>query len=135
MSSLSDAEVVVRASYEAFRAGDRAAQETFLADDFTFTSPHDDRIDRTAYFERCWPNHARVADFRIERVMPDEAGAFITYLFVTKDGAAFRNTEYLAVRDHQIVSADVYFGAAYRDGRFDANPPAEAASPRVMTEA
>lgn len=120
MSGLSEIETLVRASYEAFCAGDRAAQERFLAKDFTFTSPYDDAIDRAAYFERCWPNHERVADFRIERVCVDGDGdgAFVTYLFTAKDGLAFRNTEHLKVRDRKIVSADVYFGASYSDGRF-----------------
>ena len=118
MSGLSEAEVVARASYEAFKAGDRGAQERFLADDFTFTSPYDDGIDRAAYFQRCWPNHVQVDGFEIERVTSDNDGAFVTYLFTTKRGLSFRNTEYLKVKDGRIVSVEVYFGASYRDGAF-----------------
>jgi ketosteroid isomerase-like protein len=39
---------IVRASFEAFRAQDAAAAERLMADDFVFTSPQDDRIDRAA---------------------------------------------------------------------------------------
>ena len=123
MSGHSEIETLVRASYEAFCAGDRPAQERFLSKDFTFTSPYDDAIERAAYFERCWPNHDKVADFQIERVVVDGDSAFVTYLFVNKDGLSFRNTEYLAVQDHQIVSVDVYFGASYKAGRFVAKAP------------
>ena len=118
MTGLSETETLVRASYEAFRAGDRAAQERFLAESFTFTSPYDDAIGRDRYFERCWPNHTRVAEFEIERCAVDADGAFVTYLFTNKDGSAFRNSEYLRVSDGRIVSADVYFGASYNGGRF-----------------
>ena len=59
-----------------------------------------------------------MAELQIERVAVDEAGAFITYLFTTKTGLSFRNTEYLRVRERQIVSVDVYFGASYEGGRF-----------------
>jgi hypothetical protein len=47
---------IARASYEAYVAKDRAAIEALIAEDFHFTSPLDNRIDRTTYFARCWPN-------------------------------------------------------------------------------
>ena len=46
----------MRACFEAFRDRRRDDAEAVIADDFTFTSPYDDAIDRAAYFERCWPN-------------------------------------------------------------------------------
>jgi len=47
---------VTRASYLAYVSKDRAAIEALIADDFHFTSPLDNRLDRATYFERCWPN-------------------------------------------------------------------------------
>jgi ketosteroid isomerase-like protein len=52
---------LVRKSFEAYRTKDRALIEELLADDFTFSSPDDDRIDRVEYFARCWPNSEREA--------------------------------------------------------------------------
>ena len=52
---------VVHEYFAAFQAQDRATAERLLAQDFTFSSPRDDRIDRAAYFERCWPNAAPAA--------------------------------------------------------------------------
>ena len=43
---------LVRDYFAAFQAGDRPVMEAALTDDFTFTSPYDDAIDRAAYFER-----------------------------------------------------------------------------------
>jgi ketosteroid isomerase-like protein len=115
---IDDNEAIVRAQYEAFRDRRREDSETLLAPDFTFTSPYDDAISRDAFFERCWPNGDRFSDFQIERVTPDESGAFVTYLATTDAGDQFRNTEYLIVSEGQIHSVDVYFGASYRGGEF-----------------
>jgi ketosteroid isomerase-like protein len=120
---IDDNEAIVRAQYEAFRDRRREDSEALLAGDFTFTSPYDDAISRDAFFERCWPNGDRFADFQIERVTPDESGAFVTYAATTHTGEKFRNTEYLTVSDGQIHSVDVYFGASYRAGEFVAKKP------------
>ncbi|QNA83360.1 nuclear transport factor 2 family protein [Sphingomonas sp. So64.6b] len=116
-------ETIVRAQYEAFRDRRRTDSEALLATDFTFTSPYDDAIDRDAFFERCWPGGDHFADFTIERVTVDADGAFVTYFVTTDNGAQFRNTEYLTVRDQQIRSVEVYFGASYKDGKFVAKEP------------
>ena len=56
MARTDDAVGVARAAYEAYVAKDRAAIERLIADDFHFTSPLDNGIDRATYFDRCWPN-------------------------------------------------------------------------------
>jgi ketosteroid isomerase-like protein len=53
---------IIRALFAAYRADDRASVENSFTEDFRFTSPYDDRIDKATYFERCW----RVSDW-IER--------------------------------------------------------------------
>ncbi len=112
----------VRALFAAFLERRRDAAEALIADDFTFTSPYDDVIDRAAYFERCWPNGDRFDDFEIERTAVDADGVFVTYYCTTKDGKSFRNTEYQTVKDGKVASVDVYFGATYCDGEFVAPP-------------
>jgi ketosteroid isomerase-like protein len=108
----------VRALYDAFLKRRREEAEALLAPDFTFTSPYDDAIDRNAYFARCWPNGDRFQSFEIERVAADADGAFVTYHCTTNEGASFRNSEYLTVKDGRVTSVNVYFGATYRDGKF-----------------
>jgi ketosteroid isomerase-like protein len=44
---------LARAGYEAYVTKDRASLERILADDFHFTSPLDNRLDRATYFARC----------------------------------------------------------------------------------
>jgi ketosteroid isomerase-like protein len=115
ISSLQDqltatAVAVVRSSYDAFAAKDRAAMEALLDEDFHFTSPLDNRIDRQTYFTRCWPNSKDIAEFDLIHVVAEEDKVFVTYVARMKDGRRFRNTEIVTVRGHQITDVEVYFG-------------------------
>jgi hypothetical protein len=56
-----DSRAIARAAYEAYVDKDRAAIEALIADDFHFTSPLDNRLDRATYFARCWPNSETIA--------------------------------------------------------------------------
>lgn len=55
---------VVRAYFAAWPAKDRTAVEALVTDDFTFTSPLDNRLTRTTFFARCWPNSNTIAALR-----------------------------------------------------------------------
>lgn len=101
---------VFRQSYRAYAEKDRALIESILADDFHFTSPIDNRLDRDAYLAICWPNSDRLA--RFDEVFACELGdrACIAYEGTSKDGKRFRNCELATVRDGRLVSVEVYFG-------------------------
>jgi ketosteroid isomerase-like protein len=109
---------LIRALFAAYRANDRASVENSFTEDFTFTSPYDDRIDKATYFERCW----RVGDWierqQLEKIFVEGDEAFVTYEVVAKDGKRFRNTEFFRFERDKIRSIDVYFGATYQEGVF-----------------
>ncbi len=113
---------IVRDLYEAYRDRRRADAEKLLGPDFHFTSAYDDRIDRAAFFARCWPNGDHISGFEIERITTDDDGAFVTYFCTAAEGTSFRNTEYLTVAAGNVTSVTVYFGASYRDGVFLSKP-------------
>ncbi len=106
----SDPVSIARASYEAYERKDRSGIEALIADDFHFSSPLDNRLDRKTYFERCWPNSQRIAAFDFIHIVRDGERVFVTYEARNVDGARFRNTELLTIRGHQIVEVEVYFG-------------------------
>ena len=109
---------VIRMCFAAFKAKDRQVMDDLLTENFRFTSPYDDEIDRDAYFERCWPNSERVRDVTVERIVEQDDGAYTTYKVLTKDGREFRNTEFMTFDGGRISHVDVYFGPSYQDGVF-----------------
>lgn len=101
---------IARRGYELFAANDRAAMERLVADDFHFTSPWDNRLDRAAYFARCWRDDNELAGFDFVHLSADGDRVFVTYEGRRKDGRPFRNTEIVTVRDGKLVEVEVYFG-------------------------
>jgi ketosteroid isomerase-like protein len=109
---------VIRMCFAAYKSKDRKVVEDLLTEDFRFTSPYDDEIDKATYFQRCWPNSERFRDVAVERIFEQGDGAFVTYRVVTTDGREFRNTEYMTFDGGRIKHVDVYFGATYKGGVF-----------------
>jgi ketosteroid isomerase-like protein len=109
---------IIRSCFAAFKAKDRKRMEDLLTDDFRFTSPYDDAIDKATYFERCWPNSDLIQAHVLERILEQGSEAFVTYQCLTTEGKEFRNTEFFTFDGDRIRRIDVYFGPAYRNGAF-----------------
>jgi len=101
---------VVRRCYQPYTDSDRAAAEAVIGEDFRFTSPLDNRIDRKTYFARCWPNNEWITGYEFVRLIRDGEQVVATYIGQSGRGKPFRNTEVLTVRDGRIVEVEVYFG-------------------------
>jgi ketosteroid isomerase-like protein len=107
---MSDAIDVARKIYAAYIDKDRPAIEALIADDFHFTSPRDNRLDRAMYFSRCWPGSEMMIDIAFVCMAQTGEQVFVTYDLRMKDGKAFRNTELLTIRSGKLVEAQVFFG-------------------------
>jgi hypothetical protein len=101
---------VARGCLEAYVAKDRAAVESLIADDYRFTSPIDNALDRETYFARCWPNSKLMNRFDYIYQVEDGDRAFIVYEAQTNDGRTFRNSEVHIVRNGKLIATEVYFG-------------------------
>lgn len=102
---------VVRAAFEAYLAQDRDTAGRLIAEDFVFTSPQDDHIDKAAFLERCFPTADRLRSQQIvELAGAGEDGVFILYEYELKTGERHRNTEFITVRDGQLTETQVFFG-------------------------
>jgi ketosteroid isomerase-like protein len=101
---------VARQCYRAYETRDRALLESLLAEDFVFSSPRDDFIDRNTYFERCWPNSDNIRKFTFEFIAEQGSEVAVRYLLELTDGSRFRNMETLRFAGDKISAADVYFG-------------------------
>ena len=109
---------IIRALFSAYKANDRKAVEDALTDDFRFTSPYDDEIDKATYFVRCWRNTDWIERHELEKIFVEGDEAFVTYKCTAKGGKNFRNTEFFVFEGDRIKRIDVYFGATYQDGAF-----------------
>lgn len=115
---------LVRRVFRAYETSDRAEIESLIADDFTFTSPYDDHIDRAAYFERCWPNSGLIERFEVHQITVDGDTCFAMYTGHGRRGNLFHNTERFEIAGGQIRAVEVFFGLPPSTG--PERPPVEA---------
>ncbi len=101
---------LTRDLYDAFAAGDRERVERLLDDDFAFSSPLDVGLDRSGYFERCWPGAGRRQQFEFVRLAEVGDEVVVTYELTHADGRRGCNTEVVGFRGGRIRSVEVYFG-------------------------
>lgn len=100
----------VRTVFRAYVDRNRAAIEQALAEDFHFSSPRDNRIDRETFFARCWPHSENIVDFKFVYLADDGEQVFATLEGRNKKGDRFRDTEIWSFRHGKLVEAEVYFG-------------------------
>jgi ketosteroid isomerase-like protein len=107
---------LARGYYGAYERHDRAFMEISLAPGFTFTSPFDDRIDRDAYFRRCWPDKPLHQKFDFVALMQDGDKVLVAYDATmripnaTHPEARFRNAELMTFENGKLKSVEVFFG-------------------------
>jgi len=102
---------IVRTMFEAYLAKDQRTAVELLADDFVFSSPHDDHIDKTAFMQRCFPTAARlVSQEIIELAAVIDDGVFIMDEYELETGERHRNAEFITVRGGKLVETQVFFG-------------------------
>ena len=103
---------IVQAVFDAYLRQDRETEDRLLAEDFVFTSPQDDHIDKATFFERCFPTADRFTTQEMIYVVPTGGGdVFAMYEYELKEsGERHRNVELLTVRDGQVAETQVFFG-------------------------
>ena len=85
-----DTIAIARRAYQAYVDKNRAVIEVVIGDDFHFTSPRDNRIDRDAYFDRCWKNSDTITGFTFINLVADGERVFVTYEGQRSTGKPFR---------------------------------------------
>ena len=101
---------IAKACLQAYIDKDRQAIEALIAEDFHFTSPFDNALDRATYFDRCWPNSKSMEAASVLEQSADFGDrAFVVYE-ASANGKRFRNCEVHFTRDGKLVSVEVYFG-------------------------
>jgi hypothetical protein len=101
---------IAKACLQAYADKDRPAAERLIAEDFRFTSPFDNGLDRATYFARCWPNSERMEAVTPIHGCEDGERAFLIYEAQIQGGKRLRNCEVYTARAGQLTSVEVYFG-------------------------
>ena len=107
---------VVRQLQRAFDEQDAATAERLLADDYRFTSPQDDHLDKADWLRICFPTAAHFAERTILAIEALGSNDVLTYYEyeVADTGEVYRNAEVITVRDGRVVETRVFFGGRER---------------------
>jgi hypothetical protein len=100
---------IVKSALQAYIAKDRDAIESIIAEDYRFTSPLDNGLDRASYFTRCWPNSESISEMTLIDGAESADTAWVVYEGKAKN-KRFRNAEKHKTRDGKLISTEVYFG-------------------------
>jgi ketosteroid isomerase-like protein len=105
-------EAIIRQYYAGSASKNWAAVDALLADNFTFTSAApDDHISKAAFKKQCWDTQIPlIAGFDLELVCGNGDEALVKYLCRTTQGKAFRNVEYVRLRNLKLTAIECYFG-------------------------
>ena len=102
---------VVRDYYAAWDTKDWPRLDRLLADGFTFSSPLDDHISKSAYKAGCWDTQiAFIGAFDLKQVIATGNNAFVMYICHTANGKTFQNVEYFQLRGGKVEAVECYFG-------------------------
>jgi hypothetical protein len=99
----------VREYYGAYETKKRG----MLHDEFRFTSPLDDRINKAAYMEKCWPNSEQIEAYHFTTLLAAEGNkVFARYTVDWKSDPSFTLPciEYIELEGAKIKKIDCYFG-------------------------
>jgi hypothetical protein len=105
-------EATIRKYYKAWEIKDWHPVDLLLAADFTFSSPVDDHISKSAFKKGCWDTQVALIERQdLTHVIGTGNEAFVMYVCHTTNGKTFRNVEYLRLKDQQVEAIECYFGA------------------------
>jgi len=62
-------ETIIRKCFTAWQKRDWNSVESLLADDFTFTSPYDNHIDKHEYKQKCWNAVKEIEEYEYVTIM------------------------------------------------------------------
>jgi ketosteroid isomerase-like protein len=107
----SKSQETVRKYYAAWETKAWHPVDILLTDDFTFSSPLDDHISKSAFKAGCWDTQIAYIDrFDLKQVIGADNEAFVMYVCHTTNGKTFQNVEYIQFRDNKVKAIECYFG-------------------------
>ena len=100
----------VREYFAALENHEKDVVENLLDEDFTFTSPSEDHINKDEFLARLWDKQKSITSFEIKELITNDDEAFVTYEATMASGEHFQNTEIIKFRDEKIEEVKLYYG-------------------------
>ena len=99
------------AQFAAYRVGDMHAARVLLDEFMTFTSPHDDHLDKVTFLETCFPTADRFLRQEVTAALEISPGTvMLRYTAQLPNEQPFSNVELVTVVEGRITAIRVYFG-------------------------
>lgn len=95
--------------FRAWQERDWEFVDKSLTDDFTFTSPYDDHLDKQIYRQKCWDTVKEIAEFKFVGIAEKDNEIFVRYIGEINQ-TAVQNTEHFVIENGKIRSVTVFFG-------------------------
>jgi ketosteroid isomerase-like protein len=107
---------VVRLFFECYLSQDLETAASLMSEDFVFSSPQDDFIDKARYLDVCFPTAGRLRFQELTDLTAiGDDDVFIRYVYELHEGGRYRNSEVITVRDGKLTEVQVFFGAELTD--------------------
>lgn len=101
---------IIQLYFSCYETGDKKTLENLLDDKFEFSSPHDNKLDKSSYFEKCWRFNESVSKYQILKFLEHQNEAFLIYKAVTYDNREIENAEYFEIKGEKVLKIKVYYG-------------------------
>jgi SnoaL-like domain len=104
-------QATVRRYYAAWEKKDWPLLDSMLTDDFTFSSPRDDHINKSEFKAGCWNTQIPyIGRFDLTQVIGTDSEAFVMYVCHTANGKTFHNVEFFRLKEDKVKAVECYFG-------------------------
>ncbi|WP_186758211.1 hypothetical protein [Echinicola salinicaeni] len=77
--------------------------ENLLEDRFEFSSPHDKKLDKLSYFQRCWGFNKSIKQYHILKRLYNKNEVFLSYRAMTYDHQEIENAEYFEIKGGKVL--------------------------------
>lgn len=104
-------EKIVKGYFSGWEKKDWSIVESYLAPEFTFTSPApDDHINIEQFKKKCWSQAPHIRGFEFVKIIGNDKEAFAIMHVITMENRVIRNTEHFNFSNGKIKSIEVFFG-------------------------
>ncbi|MDO6761683.1 hypothetical protein Q4566_15860 [Tamlana sp. 2_MG-2023] len=101
---------IIQTYFSCYEKSDKETLENILDNRFEISSPHDNKLDKSSYLEKCWGFNKSVEQYQILKFIENTNEAFLSYKAILYDKREIENAEYFKILGGRIINVKVYYG-------------------------